>query len=280
MAGMAGFGVFGLVLVGLVLFESRKRRIFAAEDVSQGLGMNLVGTLPLLPPQVSRAVNGEAAPSDAHWQNVMAESVDVIRTVLLHSARTESLRVVMVTSAESGEGKTSLASHLAASLARAWRKTLLIDGDLRSPAAHQQFDLPLEPGFSELLRGDAEVDDVVRPTAVSRLWVMPAGKWDSHAIQALAQEEVRAFFDRLRMEYDFIIIDACPVLPVADSLLLGPHADAALFAVMREVSRSPAIYAAQQRLASLGVRTLGAVVIGEKPETYGAAKRYLTSPAG
>ncbi len=267
-AGLAGFGVFALIFAGLVLLESRHRRVYAADDLVHGLGMNLVGTLPALPPQARRAVPAAGSVPNVYWQSIMTESVDVIRTVLLHQARGEGLRVVMVTSAVGGEGKTSLASHLAASLARSWRKTLLIDGDLRNPAAHQQFDLPLEPGFSEVLRGEVEYDDAVRPTPVSRLWLMPAGKWDSHAIQALAQEGVRTIFDRLKEQYDFIVIDACPVLPVADSLLLGQHADAALFSVLRDVSRMPAVYAAHQRLAALGIRMLGAVVIGEKVQTY------------
>jgi capsular exopolysaccharide synthesis family protein len=281
MAGMAGLGMFGLAFVGFVLVESRKRRVTTADDIVQGLGINLVGTVPALPARARRPVVGAPEAGDQVWHNIMIESVDVIRTVLLHASRAEALRVVMVTSAESGEGKTSLASHLAASLSRAWRKTLLIDGDLRNPAAHVLFQVPQEPGFSELLRGEVGVDDVVRPTPVSRLWMLPAGRWDSHAIQALAQEEVRTFFDHLKKEFDFIVIDACPVLPVADSLLLGQHVDAVLFSVMRHVSRTPAVYAAQQRLAGLGVRTLGAVVIGEGTETYGSAsRRYLTCNPG
>jgi capsular exopolysaccharide synthesis family protein len=275
-AGMAGLGVFALVVVGFVLVEARGRRVYAADDVVQGLGINLVGTLPALPAQSRRPLPMKTDPRDLYWQNIMTESVDVIRTVLLHSAQSEALSVVMVTSAVGGEGKTSLASHLAASLARAWRKTLLVDCDLRNPAAHHQFDLPLEPGFSEVLRGEAEFEDVVRPTPVSRLWMAPAGKWDSHAIQALAQAEVRLFFDRLKEQYDFIIVDAPPVLPVADSLLIGQHADAVLFSILREVSRMPTVYAAHQRLAALGIRMLGAVVIGEKVNNYQGGYQYLT----
>ena len=73
------------------------------------------------------------------------------------------MRVVMVTSATSGEGKTSLAAHLAASLARAGHKTLLLDGDLRKPTTHLIFDLPIGPGFSEALRGEVDVAAAVRP---------------------------------------------------------------------------------------------------------------------
>jgi capsular exopolysaccharide synthesis family protein len=238
-----------------------------------------MGTLPAMPPRSRRPLT-VTRPADLYWQNIMTESVDVIRTVLLHSAQSEALRVVMVTSAVGGEGKTSLASHLAASLARAWRKTLLLDGDLRNPAAHRLFDLGPAPGFSEVLRGEIEFEDAVQPTPIGRLWLVPAGKWDSHAIQALAQGEVRALFDRLKEQYDFIIIDAPPVLPVADSLLIGQHADAALFSIMREISRMPNVYAAHQRLAALGIRMLGAVVIGEKINTYESGYQYLThSPA-
>jgi capsular exopolysaccharide synthesis family protein len=195
-------------------------------------------------------------------------------TVLLHGPRMDGARVVMVTSAGGGDGKTTLASHLAASLARAWRKTLLIDGDLRNPAQHEQFDQPLDPGLCEALRGEAEFDDVVKPTPVSRLWMMPAGKLDAHALQALAQDGVCGVFDRLKEQYDFIVLDTSPVLPVPDALLFGQQADAVLLSVMRDHSRIPAVYQANQRLESLGIRVLGAVVIGEKTETYGRAVTY------
>jgi capsular exopolysaccharide synthesis family protein len=272
--GVAAFGAFGLGVLGIAFLELRGRRVYASDDVVQGLGMNLVGTLPALPPQARRALPSATGARDLHWQSIMTESVDAIRTLLLHSAQNDSLRVVMVTSALGGEGKTSLASHLAASLARAWRKTLLLDCDLRNPAAHKQFDLPLEPGFSEVLRGEVEFDDVIRPTPVSRLWMIPAGQWDSHAVQALAQEGVANIFERLKEQYDFIVIDACPVLPVADSLLIGQHADAVLFSVLRDVTRTPALYAAHQRLATLGIHMLGAVVIGETGDSFGRPYHY------
>src|SRR5207247_1833903 len=140
-------------------------------------------------------------------------------------------------------GKTSLASQLAASLARAWRKTLLVDGDLRNPAAHRLFDLPLEPGLSEVLRGEVNVTDAVKPTSLSRLWLMSAGHWDAHAVQALAQDGVGTMFEQLKEQYDFIVVDSCPVLPVADSLLLAQHVDGVIFSILRDVSRMPSVHA-------------------------------------
>jgi capsular exopolysaccharide synthesis family protein len=272
--GAGGMGAFGLVLFGVALIEFRARRINTVEEVVQGLGLPSLGTLPKLPPRARRPLPAGADGKQLYWQGVMNEAVDAVRTLLLHAARSETLQVVMVTSAVGGEGKTSVASHLAASLARAWRKTLLIDGDLRNPAAHKLFDLPLEPGLSEALRGEVSFGDAIRPTPLSRLWLMPAGNWDSHAVQALAQDGVKAQFSQLKQQYDFIIVDSCPLLPVADSLVLGQHVDAVVFSILRNVSRMPAVNAAHQRLSALGIRTLGAVVIGARADGSSVTYQY------
>jgi len=260
LAGAGGIGVFGILLFGVAFWEFRSRKITGAAEVVQGLGMNLLGVLPLLPPRLRRP--GAGGKDETARQHQMNEAVDTIRTMLLHQARAEGLQVVMIASAVGGEGKTSVASQLAASLARAWRKTLLVDGDLRSPAVHKLFELPLEPGLSEVLRGEVNLGDAVKPTPLSRLWMMPAGQWDSHAVQALAQEGVGSLITQMKEQYEFIIVDSSPVLPVADALLLAQHVDAVVFSVLRDVSRLPAIHAAQQKLSALGVRSLGAIVIG------------------
>ena len=116
--------------------------------------------------------------------------------------------------------------------------------------------------MAEVLRGEVEPPDAVRATPFARLWLLPAGNGDAHAIQALAQDNIRTLFEQFKQQYDFIIIDTPPVLPVTDTLLLGQHVDGVVYAVLSEVSRAPAIHAAQQKMAPLGVRTLGAVVLG------------------
>jgi capsular exopolysaccharide synthesis family protein len=273
----AGFLTFGFLLVGMCLLEARSRRVYASDDVLQGLGMRVVGTVPLLPGAARKKSVQANSLGGLDSQFGLTEAIDAIRTVLLHAPRIDGARIVMITSATGGEGKTTLASHLAASLARAWRKTLLIDGDLRNPEQHKQFDQAQEPGFCEAIRGEVEFDDVVRPTLVSRLWLLPAGKVDAHALQALAQEGVKGVFDRLKEQYDFIVLDTSPVLPVPDALLFGQQADAVLLSVLKDHSRIPAVYQAHQRLETLGIRILGSVVIGEKIETYGHAVPYPKS---
>ena len=109
---------------------------------------------------------------------LMAERIDGARTALIHSTVIDPPRVVMVTSADPHEGKTTTSTQLAASLARSGRRTLLIDADIRNPGVHRVFDMPLEPGLSELLRGEAERDAVIHPTRTANLWLMPAGRCD------------------------------------------------------------------------------------------------------
>jgi polysaccharide biosynthesis transport protein len=213
-----------------------------------------------LPAQAQLAgINGEASGHN------LLESIDAIRTALLRDASMQGTRVVMVTSADDGEGKTTLAGYLASSLARAGRRTLLLDGDLRRPACHQLFELPLQPGFSEVLLEEIDLDAAIQPTTLDDLWVIAAGQWDRAVVEALARDDVQKLFDQLREEFDFVIVDSHPVLAATDALLIGQHADGVLFSLLRDVSQMPHVYAAGQRLTGLGVRVLGAVINGMAP---------------
>jgi succinoglycan biosynthesis transport protein ExoP len=164
-----------------------------------------------------------------------------------------------------------LAGHLASSLARAGRKTLLLDGDLRRPSVHQLFEMPMQPGFSEVLLGEVEAADAVQNSNQDGLSILPAGQWDREVMQALARDGLEGIFEKLREEFDFIVVDSHPVLPAADSLLIGQHVDATILAVLRDVSQTPRVYAASQKLSALGIRVLGAVVNGADPEEVFAA---------
>jgi capsular exopolysaccharide synthesis family protein len=277
-AGAGGLGVFMMALFGVAFLEFRSRKINLPEEVASGLGLPVVGTIPTMPAR-SRKPTAKDQAAEQQWLHQLQESVDAIRTVLLHQARGNSLQVLMVTSANSGEGKTTLATQLAASLARAWKRVLIIDGDLRHPATHKLFEIAQEPGLAEVLRSEVEPADAIRATSLSRLWLMPAGNGDTYAIQALAQDNVGTLFEQLKLQYDFIIVDTSPVLPVTDTMLLGRHVDGVLFAILKDVSRAPAIRAAQQKMDSLGVRTLGAVVLGTQPEFDDRAYSYSLNGA-
>ena len=192
-------------------------RLNSSGELSTQTGLRVLGTVPNLE-TLSRAkgLNGAAA-----LQGILAESVDSIRTMLLRQSRDDDPHVILVTSAGDREGKTTVASHLAASLARSGRRTLLVDGDLRSPTVHAMFSAALEPGLCEMLRGEIELEGAIQPTPVDGLMLVAAGACDYQAIASLSKEQMTQVFAKAREQFDFVIIDAAPVLNYADTLADG-----------------------------------------------------------
>lgn len=268
-AGVSPLAIAFGVCMALSWLEFRKRRVRTASEISRGLGIRVVGAIPKAP-HLERQLVTASGESNLEGTPVM-ESIDAIRTRLLHESAARSTRLVMVTSAGAGEGKTTLASALATSLARAGRKTLLLDGDLRRPTLHELFEVAMQPGFSEVLLGEIEVTEAAQESMQENLWLLPAGQWDREVLSALARDGLEGLFDKLSQEFDFIVIDSHPVLSANDSLLIGRQVDAVILSVLREVSQMPRVFAAQQQLSAVGVRILGAVVSGADPEEAYAA---------
>ncbi len=270
-AAIAGF----LGILALVAFlEWRTRRVDSVDQVMNELGMRVIGTIPAFPSKA--AIKSGSAEANQNWRFILNESVNSTRTLLLHTAKNQSMQVVMVTSAVQGEGKTSLASQLATSMATAGLRTLILDCDMRNPSVHRLFDVALTPGCSEILCQEVDVSDAVQPTGVPNLWMIPAGKCSNRSIAALAQgHPLETLFNRLRGQFDFVVVDCCPVLPVADALLIGQHVDGVVFSIMQDISQLPKVIDASKRLTSLNIPLLGAVVNGIKVDMHTYGYNYI-----
>lgn len=252
----------GLVVGGgsVVALEYLRDRLSTADEVPQRLGLRVIGTVP----RITRRTN------PGH----VAERVDGVRAVISQTGR-EAPKVILVTSAVEHEGKTTFASQLAASLARTGKRTLLLDGDLRHPNVHLALGLDLRSGLPELLRGEISNDEAVQPTGIEGLFAVTGGACDYAAITALSRTVTAQVLAGFRGSFDHIVIDAGPVLSFADVLLLGQASDVAIVATMRDVSRVPQVMAAVERLRSVGVKVLGAVVNGVDDT---AARREYAAP--
>ena len=198
--------------------------------------------------------------------------------MVLYGAADRRVRTLLVTSAVDGEGKTSLAGHLAISLTRAGLRTLLVDGDVQAPSAHALFGIPAAPGLCEVLRGEAAAADAVRPTALPGLSVLPAGEWDLIARQALVGHRWKAIKEELEAGYDFVVVDSGPVLLVSDSLLMARDADGVLLSVLLDVSRVASVEETRDRLKTVGANVLGVVVNGVVTPSYRSA--HVRVPVG
>jgi capsular exopolysaccharide synthesis family protein len=218
----------------------------------------VLGTVP----NISALSRAKGLSESGVLHGVLAESLDSIRTMLLQQSRDVARQIILITSAGDREGKTTVASHLAASLARSGRRTLLIDGDLRSPTAHLVFGAADNPGLCEVLRGEVEFAAALQPTLVDGLMLIPGGQCDYTAIAALAKNVLSEVLQKAREQFEFIVIDAAPVLTYADTLLMGNQVDAAVLSVRRDFSRIHKVNEARERMESVGIRVLGAVVNG------------------
>ena len=244
-----------LTCFGIAYLEFRNRRLDGPEQVDEGLGIRVVGTLPALS---ARKMLDPDHPIVAQ----LTESIDSVRTLLMHDSTSKRRQVVLITSATTMEGRTTVASQLAASLARAGRRTLLVDGDLRRPALHALFDVPLEDGLCEVLRAEVDVADVIRPTHAEGLWLLDRrllrrrrdprpGDRANAACLRQAPRRVRLHHHR-----------RCPVLGMSDALIFGQYCDGAILSVRRDFSQMPKINEAASLLRSVGVRLIGSVVNG------------------
>jgi capsular exopolysaccharide synthesis family protein len=248
--------------------------------MSVDVGLPLLGTLPVFQTPGRPLLAGPGS-ADADCAGVFADCVDAARARLVYAGRERGVRVVLVTSAVGGEGKTTLATNLAVSLARTGRKTVLLDGDMRRPAVHNYFGLLMGFGFSELLRGQARLGDALQPSGVEDLWVITAGQGDESSSRALARAAWSSLLTQLREQFEFVVIDSAPVLPLVDSLLLAQQSDAVILSARRLVSRMTSVEAARQRLQEVGVPVLGVVLTAARVQSYGYRypPGYAATPA-
>jgi capsular exopolysaccharide synthesis family protein len=221
-------------------------------------------------------MNGnETSGKGEFYRHVFAESVDTTRTMIINLQKQQEFNTLMVTSALGGEGKSTLSCHLAISFARAGRKTLLIDADLRSPRVHEVFQLNDFPGMCEAIRNEIPVEKCIVPTQVPRLSLLPAGELDNTTLRMLAEDRVGELLNELREHYDMIILDSAPVLPVADTLLLLQSVDGIVLSIRKDVTRISKLASALSKLEMLGGNLFGAVVIGIDEDDYGYRSKYI-----
>jgi capsular exopolysaccharide synthesis family protein len=264
--GIGGMS-FLLPFALFVFFDASKNRISTGAEVTQAVGLSVIGAVPILPQRVMRRLNGPSE-NDKYWRTLLSESVDSIAAVLLKGTQPGASRVIMVSSANAGEGKTTLAAHLAVSLAGAGRHPVLVDFDLRRPALHRVFGVSLHPGVNEILRDGHELESTLQATQIPNLMMLSAGRSSKLGLGGLVASDLQSLFSRLRSEFDFVVVDACPILPVVDTRLIGQHVDAVLLSVLRDVSRAPKLRAACDLLDMFGIPMLGVVVTGSSEELY------------
>lgn len=203
-----------------------------------------------------------------------AEQFRTLRARLYSLREARTLQTLLLTSTTMGEGKTFVALNLAQSISRQpGRRTLLIDADLRAPKLHSALGAPSVPGLSDYLAGESDECSIMQANAHERLFFIPAGKQRSDPAELLANNKLRALLSRLGPLFDWIIVDAPPVLPISDAGVLANMCDGVLFVVRAGMVAFNMAQAACGELKNTNL--LGVVLNGVEEEAiYGSYGYY------
>jgi polysaccharide biosynthesis transport protein len=201
---------------------------------------------------------GRLAAADFH--TIGAEAYRTLRTNLFFLQKDGSLGIITVTSAQSAEGKSTTAANLAVSMARQDRKVLLVDCDLRRPRQHQIFGTPVAPGFSDLLTLKAELASTIHETRMPGVSLIPRGRFNEAAAEALGGARMQDILAQLREQYDVVIIDTPPVLVAADAAAVAAITDGTLLVIRAGRTQRDAARRTLQQLQVVGAHVVGFVV--------------------
>ena len=246
-------------LVGL-LWELRVRRVTDSTKCGE---LSVIGEVARLP----------SGPRSLKGRRVFEESIDSLRANLFLSTRWRDTRSVAVVSSISGEGKSSVASQLSLSIAKATGETvLLVDADLRCPDQHRLFGLEMGPGFSAVLAGRMALKDAIDRSLGKLIHLLPAGQLTASPHRLMSPERLEAFMAEALKSYKYVVIDTAPVLSAGETLAIASTVESTLLCVMKDVSRLDSIQQTTRRLEAAGASVIGTVFSGVTSRQY--AYRY------
>jgi capsular exopolysaccharide synthesis family protein len=176
---------------------------------------------------------------------------------------------VLVTSTAPEEGKTLVSTNLACALAQAEQRTLVIDGDMRRARVHEVFGLAQEPGLSDVVSGSAHVQTAIRKTGHDYLSVLPAGALPANPSELLSSPKYRTLLEYLAQEFDWIVIDAPPVMAVTDAAVMSHDVAGVVFVVGAEMTPRRNAQIALEQLTLARAHVIGAVLNRVKLDRHG-----------
>ncbi|MCW2583224.1 MAG: Capsular exopolysaccharide family, partial [Klenkia sp.] len=257
-AALVTAGLLGGVLLGAAAAVVRDRSdtsVRTEDDAAAAGAPVLVGV-----PEDSTAAGGQPSPGSP-----FAESLGVLQTNLRFVSVDAHPRVLMVTSADQSEGKTTTAVHLAQELARAGNRVLLVDADLRRPRVADALGLVNGAGLTSVLTGQVDLEDVTQPVGDGRLTVLAAGQTPPNPAQLIGSTAMDDLLTAASSSYDLVVVDAPPLLPVADASGLAPLVDGVLLVARYAGTRRDRLERARAQLDRVGATTLG-VVLSRVPQ--------------
>ncbi len=282
------------LLIGLLLscglafaVDALDRSIKTPADATRLLGLPVLGLVPRL--EGRRDARGAVDPETFDARSTLSEAFRTIRTNLTFSEAGRDVRSLVVTSATAAEGKSLVSINLAVAMARAGKRVLLVDADMRRPRLHRAFGREVEEGLSSVLVGARALREVACPTPEPKLMLLPCGIIPPNPVELLGGSHTAAFLAAALAEFDLVVFDSPPVGLVSDACVLGTRADRVAFVVRSFKTDRGLSRRAVAQLAGVGARLAGLVLnhcdaraerYGSEEYRYGYLYEYAEEAAG
>lgn len=253
-----GLGIAGGLILGLLgaaVRELLDNTLRNTDAMRAQTGRPTLGAIPYEPSAKKAPLVIEGAA-----RSIRAESFRQLRTNLQFSDVDSPVQVVMVTSSVAGEGKSTSAVNLAIVFTESGKKVLLLEGDLRRPRVADYLGLERAVGLSNVLAGQVDLQDVLQPWGSRGLMVLPSGTIPPNPSELLGSRGMAAVMETLRRQFEVIIIDTPPLLPVTDAAVAAAYTDGVLLVIRQGKTTRNQVAMALNSLEAVDARVLGCVL--------------------
>ncbi|MBD2773438.1 GumC family protein [Iningainema tapete] len=278
--GISVGGVFAGLLLGVAaafIVDLIDRRLKTAKEAEELFGHTLLGLIPQFETSDTSITDKNFEGSSPRIivatspRSVVHEAYQMLVANLKFTSLDKKVRTIVVTSSQAGEGKSEVSANLAAVMAQAGRRVLLVDADMRQPTQHHLWDRINAVGLSNVMVGQDEFSFAVQKVT-SYLSVLTAGVMPPNPMALIDSERMSSLLDMLSQKYDYVIIDTPPLVGTPDAAVLGKMADGVLIVVRPSVLNSNSAVAAKSLLARSEANILGIVANGvdvkQEPESF------------
>lgn len=253
---------FGLAALTVFLKDQLDDAIRVPEDVEHKLRLPLLGVVP-------KATDADPDGALRDPKSPISEAYNSLRGALLYSTTAGLPHVMLVTSAQASEGKTTTSYATASGLARMGRRVVLVDADLRRPSVHRRIGYSNERGLTNLLTTQDEIETVMLPTAQENFFMISSGPVPPSPTELLSSTRMEDIVQQLAGKFDVVVIDSPPILGLADAPVLSALVDGVVFVVESDRGRRGSLKTALRRLRSMRPVLLGAVLTKFDPTRSG-----------
>jgi capsular exopolysaccharide synthesis family protein len=263
---LAGFVGFTLGTGAAYILEYLDRTIKTTSDVERVFNLPVIGYVSEISNEDNNATVVAQNPN-----SVLAENFRLLRSNIEFFQISNPIKTILITSPNQGNGKTTIATNLALSIAQGEQEVVLVDADLRRPAVHTALKMSKEPGLSDVIKNKAEIQSVVRQPKNQNINVITAGNIPPNITEVVGSKRISSILSRLKDSFELVIVDAPPLI-ISDSFNLASKVDGVILVMVPGETTIDQARAIKEQLDRSEARMLGIVfnkISTQTAQSYG-----------